>query len=196
MTHFVLWNLGLAQPQTRVTPGEHACLLRHAAGKKRLAEIGVFHGVTTSKLRRVMAPDGVLIGVDPFLGGRLGFSAHRYIAQRETAKIRNGTMQWMRLTAVEAARTLATSASPPFDFVFSDAENTYAGFRAMWESWAPLIAPDGIVALNTSRSSDVRQFDDAGSAIVTREVVLSDPCFELVETVEIVSVLRRVASRG
>ncbi len=60
LAHFLLWNLGLARAETQTSEAERDCLARHAKGRRRLVEVGVWHGVTTCRLRRVMAPDGAL----------------------------------------------------------------------------------------------------------------------------------------
>ena len=48
----------LAEAETQTTSAERECLARHAAGEKRLVEIGVWRGVMNCLLRRVMAADG------------------------------------------------------------------------------------------------------------------------------------------
>lgn len=53
--HYVCWLLGIASAETQTTVAERDSLARHAAGRRRLVEIGVWHGVTTKHLRRVMA---------------------------------------------------------------------------------------------------------------------------------------------
>lgn len=190
LTHFVLWSLGLARAETQTTDAERDCLARHAAGRKRLVEVGVWHGVTTRRLRGVMASDGVLFAVDPYPVGRLGFSAQRLIAGREVAGAHNGSVRWVRATGVQAARDLA-GAGGPVDFVFVDGDHSYEGLRGDWEAWAPLVAPGGVVALHDSCSCATRQIDDAGSAVCTREVIRQDPHFELLEVVDTLTVLRR-----
>ena len=105
--HFTLWTFGLASPQTFYTSAECACLERHAAGRTRLAEIGCWHGVNTRRLRRAMHPDGVLFGIDPYAPGRLGFSAQRVISRHEVNKEVNGSIKWIRMTDIDAARWLS-----------------------------------------------------------------------------------------
>jgi predicted O-methyltransferase YrrM len=189
LTHFALWTLGLREASTMYTDAECAALERHAAGKRRLVEIGCWHGVNTRRLRRVMAPDGVLYGIDPYAPGQLGFSAQRVIARREVAKERNGTMRWIRLTDLEAARALATE--PPFDFIFSDTLNTFDGYRAAWEAWNPRLASGGVYALANSRSSPTRNLEDVGSARCTREVILKHPEFTVIDLVETFTLLQK-----
>src|SRR5258708_32817887 len=98
LVHFGLWSLGLSSAETQTTEAERDCLARHAAGKKRLAEIGVWHGVTTCRLRKSMARDATLFAIDPYPPGRLGFSTQRVVAHREISKIANGTGNWVRQT--------------------------------------------------------------------------------------------------
>ncbi len=191
LTHLALWRLGLAAAETQTTEAERACLVRHAAGMRRLAEIGVWHGVTTLLLRGAMAPDGVLFAVDPFPRGRLGFSAQKYIAEREVARMRGGTVRWLRMTGAEAGRRLAAAAEAPVELVFIDAEHTYQGLKGDWESWTPLVAPGGVVALHDSRATPERPIHDAGSVIFTQDVVSHDERFEQIEAVESLTVWRR-----
>lgn len=190
-THFLLWFLRLAKAETQTSEAERAALARHAAGRKRLVEIGVWHGVTTKVLRNTMAPDGILLGVDPYPKGRFGFSVQRVIAHREVARIPKGKVEWHRLTGIEAAQLYAANGGEPVDFIFIDGDHSYEGLQGDWEAWNPLIAPNGIVALHDSCSSAERQIEDAGSVIFTRETILQDPRFKLVETVDTLTILSR-----
>jgi len=191
MTHFALWCLGLAAAETQTSEAERDCLARYAAGKKRLVEIGVWHGVTTCRLRKAMHAEGVLIGVDPYPKGRLGFSAECVIAHREVSRITNGKMNWQPLTGVAAAREYRKAGGEKVDFVFIDGDHSYEGLRGDWEAWSDLVATLGIVALHDSRSSATRQIDTAGSAIFTRKVIVKDQRFEVVDTVDTLTVLQR-----
>lgn len=191
MTHYLLWNLGLAAAETQTTLAERDCLARHARGRKRLVEIGVWHGVTTCRLRSVMDAEGVLFGVDPYPAGRLGFSTQWHIARKEIGTIPNGIVRWMRQTGVEAARNHTARGLEPIDFVFIDGDHSFQGLQGDWEAWSPLLAPNGIIALHDSRSSPSRNIDDAGSVIFTREVIQQDQRFELLEVVDTLTVLQR-----
>jgi predicted O-methyltransferase YrrM len=191
LVHFVCWHLGLAAAETQTTEAERDCLARHAAGRRRLVEIGVWHGVTTRHLRSVMHPDGILFAVDPFSAGRLGFSPQRCIAQREVAGTPRGTVRWLRTTGADAGHALATSGEAPVDFVFIDGDHTYDGLQGDWEAWRALVAPAGIVALHDSRSTPARPIADAGSVRFTRDVILKDAAFTTVEVLDSLTVLRR-----
>jgi predicted O-methyltransferase YrrM len=191
LAHFVLWNIGLAPARTFYTSAECACLERHAAGKKRLVEIGCWHGVNTRRLRRVMASDGLLFGVDPYEPGRLGFSAPRIVSRCEVEKEANGTMRWIRMTDLDAARWLTASNEGPLDFVFSDSLNSVEGFRATWEAWSALVAPGARYILANSRPTAAMPIEGAGSVVYTRDVIMGDARFRLVETVDTFTVLEK-----
>jgi predicted O-methyltransferase YrrM len=139
-----------------------------------------------------MDPEGTPWAIDPYPTGRLGFSAQKLIATSEVRKVSNGTVEWVRKTGVEAGRDLARQNGHDFDFVFIDGDHTYEGLRADWESWNPLLQRDGIMALHDSRSTSERHIDDAGSVRFTRDVILPDRKFEVLELVDSLTVLRRV----
>jgi predicted O-methyltransferase YrrM len=187
LPHFLLWSAGLAEPETQTTPAERECLARHAAGRRRVAEIGVWHGVTTCRLRAALAPDGVLFAVDPFPRGRLGFSMQRVIAHREVSRIPNGAVRWLEMTGAEAARVV----EPGVELVFIDGDHSYDGLRADWEAWAERVAPGGVVALHDSRDTPERPIADAGSVRFTAERILHDERFAPVEAVDSLTVVRR-----
>ncbi len=195
VTHYVKWLVARARAETQTSDAERASLARHAAGRRRLVEIGVWHGVTTSLLRSVMAPDGVLLAVDPFPRGRLGVSFQRLIARSEVARIRNGAVRWMRMTGRRAARDYAASAPNTVDFVFVDGDHSYEGLRDDWQAWSGLAAEGGVIALHDSRPDDRHPIHEAGSVIFTNDVILRDPRFAVAETVETLTVLTRLGGR-
>ena len=188
LAHYIAWTVGLAPATTQTTTAERDCLARYATGRRRLVEIGVWHGVTTRRLRAAMHPQGVLSAVDPFPVGRLGFSVQQRIARHEVSAIGNGQVTWLRATGSDAARDHA-----PVDFVFIDGDHSERGLLADWRAWSSLVEPEGIVALHDSRSTPERPIDDAGSVKVTNEVILRDERFTMVDAVDSVTVLRRRA---
>lgn len=192
VTHYFKWLVGQAPAETQTSEAERACLARHATGCRRLVEIGVWHGVTTSLLRSVMAPDGVLLAVDPFPRGRLGISFQRCIARAEVRRITNGSVTWLRATGAQAAREYVASDGTLVDFIFIDGDHSYDGLRGDWEAWTGLVTGGGLVALHDSCSTAERPIDDAGSVVFTREVVLRDPRFAVEEVVETLTVVKRL----
>jgi predicted O-methyltransferase YrrM len=188
LSHYIAWTLGLASATTQTTTAERDCLAQHAQGRRRLVEIGVWHGVTTKRLRAVMHAQGLLSAVDPFPVGRLGFSVQQHIAHREVSTITNGRIVWLRTTGAAAAHDHQS-----VDFVFIDGDHSEDGLLADWRAWSPLVEPGGIVALHDSRSTPQRPIDDAGSVKVTNEIILRDERFSVVDTVDSLTVLRRCA---
>jgi predicted O-methyltransferase YrrM len=186
LSHYIAWTIGLAPATTQTTCAERDCLARYAAGRRRLVEIGVWHGVTTRRLRAAMHPNGVLSAVDPFPVGRLGFSVQQHIAHREVSGVANGHVAWLRTTGSDAARD-----HEPVDFVFIDGDHSEAGLLADWRAWSPLVEHGGIVALHDSRSTPKRPIDDAGSVKVTNEVILRDERFAVVDAVDSLTVLQK-----
>jgi hypothetical protein len=179
----LLWELGLATVKPWADPAETAAVTRHAAGKRRLAEIGVWEGGTTRALRRVMDPDGLLVAIDPFPTGRLGISYQRPIAHGEVNRIQNGQVLWIRDTGVSAARDPRV-VSAPFDFIFIDGDHSFEGLRGDWAAWAPL-------ASDTVLLHDVIGDPEQGSVKFAREHIFTDARFEVRETVGCLAVLKR-----
>ena len=191
LTHFLLWRFGLTRAETQTTDAERDCLAKYAVGRRCLVEIGVWHGVTTRRLRAAMAPDGVLYAVDPVPAGRLGLSLQRHIARREVSRMPRGRIVWIRLTGAEAGRAYVARSNPPVDFLFVDGDHSYDGIQADWLAWSDDIAPGGIVALHDSRSSHARPIEDAGSVRYTLDVILRDPRFRQIDAVDSLTVLER-----
>jgi hypothetical protein len=193
LLHLIKWQLGLAGPETWTTLEERACLARHAAGKRLLAEIGVWHGGSARELRAAMAPGATLFAVDPYLPGRFGVSIPRIVGMRELRRSTNGTVVWLRMTGADAARSEPVRQMAPLDFVFVDAAQTYEGLRREWEAWSPLIGRDGIIALHDSRPV-AGPMGRQSSVRFALQHVGSDPRFEIVDTVDSLTVLRRRAN--
>ena len=183
LSRLLLWKLGRVNIAPWAMPGETAVLQRHAAGKRRLAEVGVWEGGTTRALREVMASDGVLFAIDPFPVGRLGISYQEIIAKGEVARVRNGSVVWLRTTGVRAAAD-ARVRSAPLDFVFIDSEHTFEALQAEWKAWTPLAS--GIVAVH-----DVIGDPGQGSVRFAQEHIFKDPQFTLLETIGCLAVLQR-----
>jgi predicted O-methyltransferase YrrM len=173
---------------TQTTAVERGCLMKYAEGKRSLVEIGVMHGVNTALLRSVMDPSGTITGIDPHPAGRLGVSFERWIALREVARYPRGRVVLLRRWSHEAA----VSWSTPIDFLFIDGDHSWAGINRDWCDWSRHVVPGGAVALHDSRSVPGRP--DLDSVRYTREVILVDPRFRLMDTVESLTVLERMAA--
>jgi hypothetical protein len=183
LVRLLRWEMGLETIVPWAESDETAAISRHARGKRRLAEIGVWEGGTTRILREVMSADAVLYAIDPFPRGRLGISYQRAIAHGEVRQIHNGEVVWIRGTGESASRDPRISAAP-FDFIFIDADHSFEGLRTDWRAWAPMAAD--VVAIH-----DVVGDPDEGSVRFAREHVFTDPRFRVVEVVGCLAVLQR-----
>jgi hypothetical protein len=189
LLHFIKWQLGLAAPEVWTTDAERECLGRHAIGKKCVVEVGVWHGGTTRRLRAAMAPDGFLYAVDPYMPGRLGFSIPRIVGMREVDRVRNGRVVWVRKTGVAAGQSPEIQRAAPFDFIFVDDAQTDEMLQAEWETWAPLLALNGIIALHDTQPTPGR--GEQSSERYAREMIFTDRRFAVIETVDQLTVLKR-----
>lgn len=191
LSHYLRWRLGRAAAETQTTDDERAAIARYCRGKHYLVEIGVWHGVTTKIMRSHMSEDGVLFAIDPFPRGRLGVSFQQSIAHREVGKIRRGKVKWIRAGGREALLLAEEEGMSSVDFIFIDGDHSFEGLREDWELWAPTIRGGGIVALHDSCSTPERDIETAGSVIFTREQILQDTRFRLVERVDSLTVMER-----
>ncbi len=193
LLHFLLWRVRLADATTQTTRDERDALARHVKGRKLVVEVGVWHGVTTKRLRSAMATDGELWAVDPYQPGRLKLSFPRLIAHYEAEAVENGRVTWVEATGAEAAGRWRSSGRPPAEFLFIDADHTWEGIRADWEGWSDLVAVGGVIALHDSRSTPARPIDDAGSVRYTQAVILKDARYRLLDEVDSLTVVERIA---
>src|SRR5688572_22755 len=104
LLHYLRWSIGLAAPETRTTVAERECLAHHVVGRKRVVEIGVWHGVTTLRLLKSMAHDGILCAIDPYPSGRLGVNFAERIAHRTVRPLDRGRVRWLRETGAGVGR--------------------------------------------------------------------------------------------
>lgn len=185
-SRWLRYRLGWRPADTQTTADERGCLMKYAARKRSLVEIGVMHGVNTALLRSVMDPSGTITGIDPHPPGRLGVSFERWIALREVARYPRGRVVLLRRWSHEAV----VSWSTPIDFLFVDGDHSWAGIDRDWRGWSRHVVPGGAVALHDSRSVPGRP--DLDSVRYTHEVIVVDPGFRLMDAVGSLTVLERV----
>ena len=188
-THFALWAVGLARAETQTTEAERQALEQAARGRQRVVEIGVWHGVTTARLRAAMDSSGILYAVDPFEPGRLGVSFQALIARAEVGRVSGAEVRWVRRTGVDAAPIIANEGLA--ELIFIDGDHSYGGLESDWLAWSDKVNHGGIIALHDSVSSTGRQIDDAGSVRFTREKVSTDSRFERAGLVDSLTLWRR-----
>jgi hypothetical protein len=100
---------------------------------------------------------------------------------------------WVRKTGVEAAAEAARTGKQ-VDLVFIDGDHSWEGVSGDWNAWSPLVRMGGHVALHDSRSTPTRNLEEAGSARFTRDVVRHAPGWRVVEEVDSLTVVQRVAT--
>lgn len=188
--HTVRHALGVEDAQTQTSRAEREHLARHAAGRKRAVEIGVFEGATTAILARAIQPGGGrLYAVDPFFRGRSGICWSELIARTEVRRSGAGdVVEFVRTLSTDACRNLPGE----FDFVFIDGDHSLEGIRRDWSDWSDRIAAGGIMALHDTRVPEYNpSVQQLGSYRYFESDIRFDPRFELVEQVDSLSVLRR-----
>jgi len=140
-----------------------------------------------------MDETGLFFAVDPFPIGRFGRSWQRPIAHREATKSENGMLVWLEEYSDKAFELFEKNYSESIDFIFIDGDHQFSGVEKDWRLWTERLAPNGRVALHDSRSWEQRSIDHVGAARFTRDVVLKDSRFELVDTCDSITVVERVA---
>ena len=191
VVYWLTYRLFLQSALTQTTHAEQGCLAKHATDRKKLIEIGVWHGVNTRKFREVMSSGGTLYAVDPFPPGRFGKSWQKKITHREARMSANGKIVWLEQYSDKAFEAFMELDGEPIDFMFIDGDHSYEGVQTDWQLWSPLVVPGGVVALHDSRSYELRSIDHVGAARFTRDVILADSNFEVVDTVDSVTVVQR-----
>ena len=185
---WLLIRAGLRSPDTQTSAAERRCLERHAAGRRQIVEIGVYHGANTALFRRVVDEGGEVIGIDPHPAGRLGVSFERWIAEHQLSRVRRARARLVRQYSHDAAAHWTR----PIDFLFIDGDHSWNAIARDWADWTPHIAPGGLIALHDSRSLAGRP--DLDSVRFTTDVVLTDSRFEAIDTAESLTVFRRRAT--
>jgi predicted O-methyltransferase YrrM len=187
---WVKYTLGVIPAATQVTTTERECLIRHARGRSSIVELGVMHGATTALFRQVMAADGIVVGVDPHPPGRLGVSFERLTARREVGRHARGHAMLIRKPSAEAV----AGWERPIDFLFIDADHSWAAIERDWYDWVPHVMPGGIIALHDSHSVAGRP--DLDSVRFTEQVVLHDRRVCRLEVVDSLTIFERQSRRG
>jgi predicted O-methyltransferase YrrM len=188
--HLLRYYAGLDDAHTQVSAAEQECLKRHATGKVRVVEIGVFEGVGTRVLAGAVAEGAELFAIDPFLTGRLGINWGKPIARSEIRRANSrGTVDLVTAFSWEAAKRLDGT----FDMIFIDGDHSLEGIQRDWQDWSCRIRADGIVALHDTRVPVHNpHVAELGSYQYFNTHIKNDPRFLLCEQVDSLSVMRRI----
>ena len=134
---------------------------------------------------------GIVIAVDPYprhFWGLVGAGWIRKIAHAEVSQVKQGSVLWVEDFGQFASSRPEVKPYLPIDFLFIDGDHSYEGIKGDWQAWSDHVASDGIVALHDSINC---QQANVGSEIFTQKVILKDPRFSLVDTVDTLTVIRR-----
>jgi predicted O-methyltransferase YrrM len=187
--HLIRYFLGLEPASSQTTGAERAALSRHATGRRRVVEIGVYEGLTSALLLRAMAAGSVLYAIDPFFAGRLGLCWGKFIARRETARVKSTA----KIIFVEKLSFDALQDVPgELDFLFVDGDHSLEGIKRDWADWSPRMASGGIIALHDTRvPTHNPRVAALGSYQYFESYIRQDSQFEIIEQVDSLSILRR-----
>jgi predicted O-methyltransferase YrrM len=188
--HTARYLLGLDRAATQTSAAERETIARFARGRRQALEIGVFEGATTALIAKEIATDGTLFGVDPFFAGRLGICWGKIIAEREVNRAGVGRkVVLVRSLSHDAAVQIANDS---FDFMFLDGDHSLRAIAQDWADWSGRVATGGVMLLHDTQvpphNPRVREL---GSYLYFQDTISRDSRFELLETVDSLSVLRR-----
>lgn len=143
--HTCLFFLGMDSPETQVTASELDCLLTYVRESDVAVEIGCYQGRTTGELAR--NTKGQVYTIDPFVAGRLGIGYGELIAKTHCRRLGLKNVQFLKGFSYD----IAPSFSKPIDFIFIDADHTYAAVKRDWQDWFPKVRKGGVIALHDCR---------------------------------------------
>jgi predicted O-methyltransferase YrrM len=159
---------------TAVTPDQYCCLWAALHATEILTgtcivEIGAYRGTTTRFLAQNTSRP--VIAIDPFIGygGNLEDLAK---FQANTADLPN--LSHRRLTSGQGRAEWTAGRS--IGLLFIDAVHDYANTRFDIETWLPVVAAGGVIALH-----DVDQFSFAGTRRAAAELLGRHPLFAHVD---------------
>ncbi|MCB0700271.1 MAG: class I SAM-dependent methyltransferase [Chitinophagales bacterium] len=189
LMHLLRFIVKQDEPYTQTTASERNLISKYARGKSKAVEIGVYEGVNTITIAAAIAEGGTLYGIDPFFKGKLGICWGKWVAvlSMKRAKVRD------KVILVEKLSFDAINDVPSeIDFIFIDGDHSYEGIKKDWELFSDIVKPNGYILLHDTL---VPEFDlsraSLGSIQFYKDVVTSDERFELVDSVDSLTVLKR-----
>src|SRR2546421_5953781 len=182
---------GLRPPIAEHTEAEGRLLQSHASGARCIVELGVAEGGSAVALREVMDPHGTLVLVDPSPPGRLfGRNMAEIVARRTVASVPRGDVIWIRQSSERAGSEWQRE----IDFLFIDADHSFAAVIRDWELWTPCLREGGLVALHDAVvAPETWITDDDGPARLLKRL-RSHPSWRLVGSADTMAVLEKTGS--
>lgn len=182
-------------PRDLSFPPEKLLFKKWAGGKQNLVEIGVFEGASSLVFRRVMARDGTLHLIEPFLevpDSKL--TARPWMAKFSLLLSGNGKIKWYRDYSYNVVRNW----KEPIDFLFIDGDHTESAVRSDWLSWHSFVKIGGVALFHDARfgKGDGSYWDGwPGPSKVVDELFRGHcklPNFKIVDEVGSLVVVKRI----
>jgi predicted O-methyltransferase YrrM len=146
--HPVFSWLGLRPVFAQHSRAEHDVLLRRAAGRRSIVEIGVAEGASACALREAMSPDGVLYLIDPFHLSRMRLvNALRRAAHSAVKGFGKSRVVWID----DFSQNAVNRWSEPIDLLFIDGDHKESAVLKDWSDWSPFVTPNGVVLFHDAR---------------------------------------------
>ncbi len=124
---------------------------------RRLLEIGTATGGTLFMFTRIAAKDADIISIDlPFGRYGAGYLKYRASLMRAFALV-NQKMHLLRLDSHQAStidKLKDILKGELLDFLFIDGDHSYAGVKADFENYSPLVRPGGLIAFHDIVDND------------------------------------------
>jgi predicted O-methyltransferase YrrM len=189
--HFVKYFIGKEAAYTQTTQAEMQIIKKYASQKKYAVEIGVYEAVNTVAIASVLEKDATYFAIDPFFKGKLGLCYYKWITYLNLYRHK----VFKKVTITEAlSYEAADKIESNIDFIFIDGDHSYEGLQKDWELYSEKIIPGGYILLHDTTVPD---FDSCranlGSIPFFNDVISIDGRFKLVETVDSLNVLQRLA---
>lgn len=182
----VFGAIGLRPPLSDATGDEMALVRKHAAGARRIVEIGVFEGAASAELGPLIAPGGELVLIDPYPRGHLfGINMAQMTARRAVRRV-DAKVTWLRQTSTDAA----DGWTAPIDFLRIDGLHTLEGQQRDWLDWTPHVVAGGHAVVRCDVVSESAAEGAQGDEIVPW-ILERESEWELVERHTTTAVLRR-----
>ena len=136
-------------PRDLTFPPEKPLFHRWAKGRKKLVEIGIFEGASGAAFRSVMASDGELHLIDPFIPDSMNprLRARKFFAKLNLGRVRNGRVRWYEDYSFNVIKNWKQS----IDFLFIDGDHTYKSCLQDWDDWSRFVEKNGVVIFHDAR---------------------------------------------
>ena len=152
---------GLVPPRPMHSDAEAALLVRLAAGRRTVVEIGTYEGSSAVVFARAMDPHSTLHLIDSYEGNALLFGwkgterATRRVMDRATSERGGPRVEWH----IARSGTVAEGWSAPIDLLFIDGDHSEEGTRSDWDGFSPHVVVGGVVIFHDARVGQPRGGD-------------------------------------